>query len=98
MICRPTAVDPVNDTMSMAGGVVSSSAPAAPSSTMMLNTPAGSPAASAASPNTSDEIGVSGLGRRMTELPAISAGMSFWNAMMMAPLYGVMALTTPMGS
>ena len=38
------------------------------------------------SPNASEDNGVSGLGRRMTELPAISAGMIFWNAMMIAPL------------
>ena len=63
-----------------------------------LSTPAGSPAASAAAPNASEEIGVRGLGRRITELPAMSAGMSFWKAMMMAPLYGVMAATTPTGS
>ena len=44
------------------------------------------PAASAAIPKASDEMGVSGLGRRMTEFPAISAAISFWNAMMMAPL------------
>ena len=91
-------VEPVNDTMSTAGSVVSSSAPAAPSSTTTLSTPGGRPAASAAAPKISDEIGVSGLGRRMTELPAMSAGMSFWNAMMIAALYGVIAVTTPTGS
>ena len=84
--------------MSTAGSVVSSSAPAAPASTTTLSTPGGRPATSAAEPKISDEIGVSGLGRRMTELPAISAGISFWNAMMIAPLYGVMAATTPIGS
>ena len=46
----------------------------------------------------SDEIGVSGLGRRITVLPAISAGISFWNAIRMAALYGVIAVTTPTGS
>ena len=94
----PTAVEPVNDTMSIAGSVVSSSAPAAPPSTTTLSTPGGRPAASAAAPKISDESGVSGLGRRITELPAISAGINFWNAMMMAPLYGVIAATTPIGS
>ncbi len=77
---------------------MSSSAAAAPSSTTTLSTPGGMPAASAAAPNASDEIGVSGLGRRITELPASSAGTTFWNAMMMAALYGVMAATTPTGS
>ena len=41
---------------------------------------------------------MSGLGRRITELPAMSAGISFWNAMMTAALYGVIAATTPTGS
>ncbi len=85
-ICRPTTVEPVKDTMSTAGWVVSSSAPAAPGSTTTLSTPAGSPAASAATPKASEESGVSGLGRRMTEFPAIKAANSFWKAMMIAPL------------
>ena len=42
-IWRPTAVEPVKDTMSTAGSVVSSSAPAAPASTTTLRTPAGRP-------------------------------------------------------
>ena len=46
--------------MSMAGSVVSSSAPSAPSSITTLKTPAGSPAASAAVPKTSDESGSEG--------------------------------------
>ena len=78
--------------------MVSSSAPPAPASTTTLSTPGGRPAASAAAPNISDEIGVSGLGRRITELPAISAGISFWNAIRIAALYGVIAVTTPTGS
>ena len=72
--------------MSTAGSVVSSSAPAAPASTTTLRTPAGRPAASAAAPNASEESGVSGLGRRITEFPAMRAGISFWKAMMTAPL------------
>ena len=76
-ILRPATVDPVNDTMSTAGWLVSSSAPAVPDSTTTLSTPGGRPAASAAAPKISDEIGVSGLGRRITELPAIKAGISF---------------------
>ena len=77
---------------------MSISAPVAPSSTTTLSTPGGRPAASAAAPKISDEIGVSGLGRRITELPAISAGISFWNAIRIAALYGVIAVTTPTGS
>ena len=84
--------------MSTVGCGVSSSAPAVPPSTTTLSTPAGRPAASAAMAKSNDEIGVSGLGRRITELPAINAGTSFWNAMMIAPLYGVIAATTPTGS
>ena len=97
-ICFPTAVEPVNDTMSTAGCVVRSSAPAAPASTTTLRTPGGSSAASAAAPKISEEMGVSGLGRRITELPAMSAGINFWNAMITAALYGVIAATTPTGS
>ncbi len=82
----PTVVEPVNDTMSTAGSVVSIAAPVAPASTTTLSTPGGRPAASAAAPKINDEIGVSGLGRRMTVFPAISAGMSFWNAMRIAAL------------
>ena len=85
-ILRPATVEPVNETMSTAGWLVSNSAPAVPASTTTLSTPGGSPAASAAAPKISDEIGVSGLGRRITELPAISAGMSFWKPMISAAL------------
>ena len=49
-------------------------------------------------PKINDEIGVNGLGRRMTELPAMSAGISFWRPMISAALYGVIAATTPTGS
>ena len=83
---RPTAVDPVNDTMSTAGWVDSSSAPAEPDSTSTLSTPGGSPAASAAAPRTSEDSGVSGLGRTITELPASRAGMIFCIAIMNAAL------------
>ncbi len=72
--------------MSTAGSVVSTSAAAAPGSTTTLSTPGGSSAASAAAPKASDERGVSGLGRRITEFPAMSAAKSFWKAMMTAPL------------
>ena len=91
-------MEPVNDTMSTAGSEDRISAPCDPDSTTTLSTPAGRPAASAAAPKASDEIGVNGLGRRITEFPAMSAGTSFWNAMITAPLYGVIALTTPTGS
>ena len=43
-------------------------------------------------------MGVKGLGRRITELPAMRAGISFCRAMMIAALYGVIAVTTPTGS
>ena len=69
-----------------------------PASTTTLSTPGGRPAASAAAPKINDEIGVSGLGRKITELPAIRAGMSFWKPMISAALYGVIAVTTPTGS
>ena len=82
----PTAVDPVKDTMSTAGSVVRIFGPRGPPPTTTLSTPAGRPATSAAAPKTRDEIGVSGLGRRITELPAIRAGISFWNAMISAAL------------
>ena len=68
------------------GSDVRSSAPSAPCSTTTLKTPGGRPAASAADPKTKDESGVNGLGRRITEFPAIKAGTSFWKAMMIAPL------------
>ena len=97
-ILRPATVDPVNDTMSTAGCDVSNSAPEVPDSTTTLSTPAGRPAASAAMPKTNDDIGVNGLGRRMTELPAISAGINFWKPMISAALYGVIAAITPTGS
>jgi hypothetical protein len=76
----------VNETISTPGSVVSNCAASEPPSTTTFNTPGGSPAASAACPKASDEIGVSGLGRRITELPAMSAGITFWNAMMTAAL------------
>ena len=72
--------------MSTRGSDVRSSAPEAPCSTTTLRTPEGKPDASAAIPNANEESGVKGLGRRITEFPAISAGISFWKAMMIAPL------------
>ena len=42
-----------------------------------LSTPGGRPAASAASPNSIADSGVSGLGRNTTEQPAINAGSVF---------------------
>ena len=72
--------------MSTCGSLVMISAASEPFSTITLSTPAGTPAASAAAPSASDEIGVSGLGRSSTELPAMSAGMIFWNAIISAAL------------
>ena len=45
-----------------------------------FSTPGGRPAASAASAKKSAEMGVSGLGRRITQLPVTSAGMTFQKA------------------
>jgi len=80
---RPTAVEPVNDTQSTRGSLDSSRAPSAPSSTTTLSTPSGRPTSAAASPKTSADSGVRGLGRRTTEHPATSAEITFhtfvWN-------------------
>ena len=47
---------------------------------MTFITPLGSPASSAASAKIIAESGVKGLGRSTTELPAISAGITFQKA------------------
>ncbi len=66
--------------MSTRGSLVSACAPSTPASITRLNTPFGSPASSAASANTAEDSGVSGLGRRITVLPATSAGTTFQSA------------------
>ena len=77
MISRPTCVEPVNVTMSTAGCVVMSLPPSIAWSITTLSTPGGSPAASAASPKSIADSGVSGLGRNTTEQPAINGGSVF---------------------
>ncbi len=77
MISRPTCVEPVNVTMSTAGCDVRSLPPSTCWSMTTFNTPGGSPAESAASPNNIADNGVSGLGRNTTEHPAISDGNVF---------------------
>jgi hypothetical protein len=60
--------------------VVISRPPSSPCSITTFITPGGRPASSAASAKIMAESGVSGLGRRITELPAISAGTTFQKA------------------
>ena len=81
MICRPTGVDPVNDTTSMSGCVVSSAPTALSDDDSTLTTPAGMSVDSAIRlPSTSVVHGVSGAPLSTTVHPAANAGASFATA------------------
>ena len=81
MIARPTGVEPVNDTTSMSGCVVSSTPTALSDDVITFTTPGGMSVDSTISlPSARADHGVSGAPFRTTVHPAASTGASFASA------------------
>ncbi len=75
-ISRPTAVEPVNATLSTPGWSTSA-APVSPSPVSTFRVPSGKPASSASSPRRSAVSGVCSAGLSTIGQPAASAGATF---------------------
>jgi hypothetical protein len=73
----PTAVEPVNETLSTPGCRASASPTVAPGPGTTFRTPSGSPASAASSASRSAESGDCDAGFSTTEFPAASAGPTF---------------------
>ena len=76
---RPTADDPVNDTLSTPG-FATSAAPARAPPVTTCSTPSGSPASASRAGSRSEVRGVCSAGLSTTQQPAASAGAIFWVA------------------
>ena len=98
MIWRPTAFDPVKQTLRTAGWLTKRWPTSAPSPATTWRTPSGSPASRASSPRRSAVSGVSIAGFTRTALPAASAGARPQAAMGIGKFQGTMIPTTPSGS
>ena len=99
MIARPVAVEPVKDTMSIRGSVVSTAATSLDRGVTTLKTPGGMSVSSATSrPSSQASHGVSGAGLRTTVQPAASAGPTLARLIWVGTFHGVIAATTPTGS
>ena len=94
---RPTAVDPVNATLSMPGARTSA-APVAPSPGRIETTPGGSSASWQISASSSAVSGVVSAGLRIAALPQASAGASFHAAISSGKFHGTIWPTTPSGA
>ena len=96
-IALPALTPPVKEIMSMPGCRTSAAeASAAPG--MTLTSPGGKPASTHSLPSSSDTMGVTSEGLRITALPAASAGAIFSAARFTGEFHGVMAAATPHGS
>ena len=73
-IRTPTAVDPVNDTMSMSGDEVSTDAGSGPWALTRLTTPGGNPTSSSTRASSTMASGSWGAGLMTTVFPMASAG------------------------
>src|SRR5262245_53255669 len=93
----PTAVEPVNETMSTSGDVTSASPTSGPSPHTKLTTPGGS-TSFAIRQSAATQSGSTGAGFTTTVFPHTSAGPSFPAQFVIGKLYGVMQATTPTGS
>ena len=98
MISFPTAVEPVNETMSTSGWSTSAWPASGPKPGTMFTTPGGKPASWNIDASSIAVEGVSSEGFRTTVLPAASAGPSFQIAIFRGKFQGVIAATTPTGS
>ena len=97
-ICLPVAVEPVNETLSMAMWPAIAAPAVSPKPVTMLTTPPGSPVSARISPNRNAVSGVCSAGLRITVLPQASAGAIFQTAMVRGPFHGMIPAQTPSGS
>ena len=96
-IRRPAAVEPVKLTLSTAS-LTTIALATSRSAGSRFSTPAGNPAAAAASAMMNASIGVSGAGFMMTVLPASSAGITLFSMIVNGAFHGAIAATVPSGS
>ena len=93
---RPTAVEPVNATLSTPGCATTAS-PVRPSPGTTLSTPGGSPASRVTSANRSAVSGVHSAGFSTTVLPVASAGATFQASIRSGKFHGITWPHTPSG-
>src|SRR5690349_11233169 len=99
MTLRPVAVEPVNDTTSTRGSVLSIAPIAWSELLTTLSTPGGRSVSVAAMAATAAAAhGVSGAGLRTTVQPAARAGPTLARLIWWGKFHGVIAPTTPAGS
>ena len=98
MICLPTSVEPVKQTLRTSGWVTNRSPTTDPLPGITVRTSSGSPASRASSPSRIAVSGVSSAGLRTTVLPAASAGANPQPAIGIGKFQGTMMPTTPSGS
>src|SRR6202165_4162423 len=95
---RPTAVEPVNESLRTSGFDVISPPIAGASPGTTLITPGGTPARTASSSSASAEYGVASAGLMTTVQPAASAGDTLRVIIDDGKFHGVIAAHTPTGS
>ena len=98
---RPTAVEPVNDSLRTVGeahSVLPTAIELASSAGTTLKTPGGKPARCASSASASAESGVCSAGFTTTGQPAASAGATLRVIIAFGKFHGVIAAATPIGS
>ncbi len=96
-ISWPTAVDPVNATLSTPGWAVRA-APVSPNPVTTLRTPGGSPTSVAISPIRRAARLASSAGLSTIVQPDASAGASFHSTLLIGLFHGMIDATTPTGS
>ena len=94
----PTAVEPVNASLSTPGWAASARPVSGVDPVTTLNTPGGSPASSNRRASSSVETGVWSEGLTTSVQPAASAGAAFQVRSISGEFQGTIAPTTPTGS
>ena len=94
----PALVDPVNDIMSIPGCEDIASPTVGPSPLTILNTPAGTPAASITSAKRMAFSGAISVGFKTIVQPAAKAGATLHEIWLIGQFQGVIIPTTPIGS
>ena len=98
MMNWPVCGEPVNAILSMPRCETSAAPASAPKPGMILSTPGGNPASSAACPSHSADSGVSSAGLSTTVQPQAKAGAIFHTAFISGKFHGTIAATTPTGT
>ena len=98
MICLPTSVEPVKQTLRTSGWVTNRWPTTDPWPGSTVNTPSGIPASSASSASRIAVSGVISAGLSTTVLPAASAGANPQPAIGIGKFQGTITDTTPSGS